>query len=160
VTQYPRTHHPKNPVMDFLMGTWRWGSLGWVKDFSLPPLPAPERFCFKEKFFQPLPPTYLLTSTYLPLPTYLPISTYQPPSLLPAPIPHPHSRPFSSSNASSQLLMCFHSSLLVLLFMLFLPLTPTSSAICSHSWCFSFLFLLFLAFTLATTTLVVFCSCS
>ncbi len=78
----------KNPVLDFLMGTWRWGSLGWVKDFSLPPLPVPERFFFKEKFFQPLPPTYLLTSTYLPLTTYLPISTYQPPSyLLPSYLP-------------------------------------------------------------------------
>jgi hypothetical protein len=125
---------------------------GELRIFLLPPLPAPDRVFLKEKFFQPLPPTYLLTSTYLPLLT----SHIH----LPTPIPRPHSRPFASSIAPLRSLVRFHSSLLVLLFMLFLPFTHTSSAICSHSWCFSFSFLLFLAFTLATHTLVFFRFCS
>jgi hypothetical protein len=43
-TQYPQTHHTN--VLDFLMGTWLWGSLGWIKDFS----PSPS-YCPWEIFF-------------------------------------------------------------------------------------------------------------
>jgi hypothetical protein len=83
--EWPSTHERTIQKILFWI-FWREPDSGWVwgelRFFLLPPLPAPERFFFKEKLFQTLPPTYLLTSTYLPLLTYLPISTYLPPSYL------------------------------------------------------------------------------
>jgi hypothetical protein len=37
----PTNAPSKKSCFGFLMGTWRWGSLGWVKDFSPSPSSCP-----------------------------------------------------------------------------------------------------------------------
>jgi hypothetical protein len=123
---------------------------GWVTDFVLFPLSASNRSFF---FFssQPLPPIYL------PPPTNLFVSTYLPPSYL-TPISCPHSHPLVTSATPLSLSMRSHSSFMVLLLFMLLPLTLDALApsvldtFCSHSWCSSFSLLMLLLMVLLVFT--------
>ncbi len=55
----------------FFMRTWRWVSLGWVKDFSPSPSSCPWEGFFKRKILS-APSSNLPIDFYLPPPTYLP----------------------------------------------------------------------------------------